>query len=631
MLRRTFLLSSAAGLALSTAGSSTSTTVDLGPAAQACTSLTGGFVGDRPYIVSHLLLPARLGIFDTAAGSLVKLAELPTGGGAWTSLVVDDQIFIGTHTVADLYRFDTATMTLHSLGRLPGATYVWDMSRTSDGKIFMGTYPDGKVWELDPASGAVRDVGVALAGQTYVRSITADATTVYAGLGAQARLIAIDRASGERRDITQPELTGESFVYQLTQTATHVVAGTHGTGLIAIIDKADPSKYRVVHPEGVITIGKMAASGDDVYFGAGDALWHLSLSTGTTTKVATTAGGDFITAVHIRGGTVAAFTNSATMSSYDVASASMSMVDFQALGMPKAPELPMSVQAHGGTHVYVGGHGGVEVHTPGRPGAASRFRVSGEVKAMTTAGRYLYLAMYPSGSIIAYDTVTRRMRTLGVIGHEQNRPGDIAYHPRRRQLLVASSPDYGKGGGALSVHDLDSGRLDVHRNIVTGHAILSVAVHPGRDLAYAGSDRAAVPTGSAAVAVFDLRTRTKTGEIVPVPGAPAIPCLAVFEDVLYGTTSKGVLFAVDTRTGAVLATATVAGGRVDLVAAGERLYAVSHQQVLRITPRTLAVEVVADGLAADPTSFPMITFDEESGALYVIGRRNLIQVRPSGG
>lgn len=432
MDRRSFIRSTAVtggvGLALSNTGvalaASPAPPVDLGPAALACNTLTGGFVGDRPYIVSHLLLPARLGLFDVAAGNVVNLTELPTGGGAWTSLVDGEQIFIGTHTVADLYRFDTTTMTLHSLGKLPGATYVWDMSRTPDGKIYLGTYPDGKVWELDQGTGAIRDLGVALAGQKYVRSIVADATTVYAGLGAQARLVAIDRASGDRRDITPPELTGESFVYQLTQTATHVVAGTHGTGQIAIIDKSDPSKYRVVHPEGVITIGKMAADGDaNVYFGAGDALWHLDLGTGVTRKVATTAAGDFISAVHIKGASVAAFTNSATMWTYDIASEAVTMVDFQALGMPKAPELPMSVQAHGGDKVYVGGHGGVEVHTLADPGRTTRFRVAGEAKAMTTVGRHLYLAMYPSGTIVSYDTVTRRTRTVATIGHEQNRPG----------------------------------------------------------------------------------------------------------------------------------------------------------------------------------------------------------------
>ncbi|GAA4995179.1 hypothetical protein [Actinopolymorpha pittospori] len=602
-------------------------TVDLGPAALACNTLSGGFVGDQPYIVSHLMLPARLGIFDAAAEHAVNLTELPTGGGAWASLADDTTIYIGTHTVADLYRFDTETMALDRLGNLPGATYVWDMCRTPDGKIYLGTYPDGKVWELDPATGAVRAVAVALPGQTYVRSIIADADTIYAGVGAQAHLVAIDRASGTAKDITPPELAGEAFVYQLAQTSTHVIAGTHGTGQIAIVDKSDPTSYRIVHPDGVITIGKMATDGNDVYFGAGYALWHLDLVTGTTTQLATTADGDFVTAVHVRGGKVVVFTNSATMWTYDIATAAMTMADLQAAGMPTAPELPQSVHSMFGRQAYVGGHGGVEVHEPARPEATSRIRIAGEAKAMTHVGRFLYIATYPSASIVRHDPATGQTTVVAMIGNEQNRPGDIAAHARRNLLLVASSPDYGKVGGALSILQLDTSELNVYRNLVEGHAHVSTAAHPSRDIGYVGTERPSGATASATVVSFDLATRRRIAEIVPVSGAVSILSLAVLGDVLYGTTNAGVLFAVDARSGAVLGTATIATARTGLVVADDRLFAVSHQRLVRVTPGSLATEVVVDGLTADPTSFPMLAYDH--GKLFTITGRNLLEVRPS--
>lgn len=639
MDRRTFLRTTAvaggAGMALSIGNPGADsaayadtgvTKIDLGPATLACSTLNGGFVGDKPYIVSHLLTPTRLGVFDAAAGRADSLTEIPTGGGAWAGLVDGTTIYIGTHTVADVYAFDTVKGALNRIGRVPGATYIWDMCQV-DGKIYLGTYPDGKVWELDLASGALRDLGVAVPGQTYVRSIVADATTIYAGVGSRARLVALDRSGGAPRDITPPELVEESFVYQLTQTATHVIAGTHGSGLIAIIDKSDPSSYRVVHPEGVITIGKMAAAGEgEVYFGAGDSLWHLDLDGGITRKVGVTAAGDFVTAVHIKNGKVVVFTNSATMWTYDPVSGAMNMADFQTMGMPTAPELPQSVAGHDGRRVYVGGHGGVELHDLANPGATTRIRLAGETKAMTTVGRHVYMATYPSGSIVRHDTKTGRTKVLAVIGNEQNRPGDTAYDARRRLLLVGSSPDYGKVGGALSIFNLDTHQLQVYRNVVEGHAIVSTATHVGRGRAYAGSERPTGSTASAAIAVLDSTSGRKYAEIVPVPNAASISSLVVVGEVLYGATNKGVLFAVDTGTGAVLATTTVATARVDLVVAGQRLYAVSHQRLLRITPRTLAVEVVVDGLATDPTSFPMLSYDKHNGALYTITGRNLLKV-----
>ncbi|ACQ81845.1 hypothetical protein Bcav_3603 [Beutenbergia cavernae DSM 12333] len=638
MNRRTFLRTAAAvapvlgGVSMvapSAAGlgvAPTATTVDLGPAASTCNTLTGGFVGDRPYIVSHLLQPARVGVFDAGATELVSLTDLPTGGGAWASVVDGDAVYIGTHTVADLYRLDTAASALTHLGSIPGATYVWDMSRAPDGMLYLGTYPDGKVWEYDPATGALRDLGVAVAGEKYVRSVVADETTVYAGVGAHARLVAIDRATGEKQDITPAELVGESFVYQLTQTATHVIAGTHGTGQIAIVAKDDPADYRIAHPDGVITIGKMAAaSADEVYFAAADAVWHLSVATGETTQVAGTSPGDFVAALHVRGGTVVAFTNTAEMWTYDIATQSLTRSDLEAAGMPPAPELPQSVRAHDAERVYVGGHGGVEVHTLDEPGVTHRIELSGEAKSIAAHGPYLYLAMYPSGSLVRLDTRDERTRTLAVIGHEQNRPNDLTLDPRRRLLLAATSPDYGRVGGTLAIYDLESSDLDVHRDIVVGHAIVSTAVHVGHGLAFAGSERPTTAQ-SATVAVLDLATREKVGELVPVPGAASIPHLLVHDGVLYGTTNAGVLFAADPRTGEVTATAEVAKGRVDLVSAGDALYAVSHQRLMRITPGTLEVDVVVDSLAADPTSFPMVAYDEEDGRLYTITGRNLVQV-----
>lgn len=601
-------------------------TENLGPATMAATTLSGGFVGEHAFIVSHLLLPARLGIFDVATATTVHLEELPTGGGAWATVTDGNTIYIGTHTVADLYSFDATTRTLRHHHRIPGATYIWDMCQTADGMIYAGSYPDGKVWEFDPRTGGLQDFGVVVPGETYTRSIIADETTVYAGLGSHARLVAIDRVSRSKRDITPPEFLGESFVYQLTQTDTHIIAGTHGTGLIAMISKADPTDYRIVHPENVVTIGKMAVLGSTVYFGAGDALWSLDLNSGVTTKLGIPAAGDFVTALRIHGGAVVVFTNSATMWSYDPASGSMTGFDFQAAGMPPAPELPQSIACHAGHRVYVAGHGGVEVHDLMQPGRRSRIRVSGEAKAMTTVGRDLYLAMYPSATIVRYDPVTGKTAQVAAIGNEQNRPGDMVYEPRRRSLLVASSPDYGRIGGALSIHDTRTGRMNVYRNLVEGQPLVSVAVHSGLGLAYVGSEKPTGSTSPAAIAVFDLDRRRKTVEFVPISGAAAIPHLVVLNDILYGTTSTGTLFAADARTGEVLRTATVATRRVDLIVADGILYGVSHQRLFRIAPGDLTLEVVVNGLATDAASFPMLAHDADNADLFTIAQRDLLRV-----
>lgn len=598
-------------------------TIDLGPATLACTTLSGGFVGDHPYIVSHLLKPVRLGVFTPAADGIVDLVEIPSGGGAWASLVDGERIFIGTHTVADLYVFDTAAHRLDKLGSPSGATYIWDMTRTPDGSIFLGTYPDGKIWEYRATDDVFVDHGVAVEGQAYVRSIVADETTIYAGVGAQAHLIAEDRATGTRSDITPTEFRGEAFVYQLTQTDTHVIAGTSGSGLIAIISKTDPADYRLVEPDSGTTIGKMDADGDDLYYGAGDSLWHLDIATGNVESVGVTAGGDFVTGVTIRDATVAVFTNSATLWTYDRASGSKTAADLQAAGMPPAPDLPQSI-AVGHDSVFVGGHGGLEVHDRTGSEPSERVRVGGEIKAMQAVRGVVYLAMYPSATIIAYDVANGTTETIATIGHAQNRPGDMAHHRRRQMLLVPTSPGYGQLGGALTMLSLRTRELDVYRDLIEGHALVSVAAHERRDLAYVGSAAPDASSGPATVAIFDLATHARVGTLVPDSNALSIPSLIVLQDELFGTTNGGVLFKIDIGTGKLIDTSEIADARVDLTISDGQLFAVDHQRLMRIDPATLSSATVVDDLAADPTSFPMAATDGSD--IFTITGRNLLRV-----
>ncbi|WP_176731725.1 hypothetical protein [Micromonospora rhizosphaerae] len=77
--------------------------------------------------------------------------------------------------------------------------YIWALDTAPDGVGYGGTYPGGRVFSYDPTTGTQRDYGVAVPGEQYVRSIAVDETTIYAGVGSHAHLIAIDRATGAKR------------------------------------------------------------------------------------------------------------------------------------------------------------------------------------------------------------------------------------------------------------------------------------------------------------------------------------------------------------------------------------------------------------------------------------------------
>jgi hypothetical protein len=208
---------------------------------------------------------------------------------------------------------------------------------------------------------------------------------------------------------------------------------------------------------------------------------------------------------------------------------------------------------------------------------------------------------------------------LATIGHDQIRPRDMEYVRGDGLLAIGTQPQYGKLGGALALSALDTGSLDVYRDVVQDQSIASVASVHG--VVYLGSEIYG-GTGSTPVAkeghlaAFDLATRRKLWEIAPVPGAPGIDHLAVVGDRIYGTTSRGTLFVVDRRTHAVLATERAGAGEVDLAVKNHVVYGINRQELFWIDPETFAKHVVADGLGADPFAFPQLATDRSATIVH---------------
>ncbi|MET8299498.1 hypothetical protein ABZW02_36965, partial [Streptomyces sp. NPDC005180] len=106
------------------------------------------------------------------------------------------------------YRFDPATGSVTLIGTVgPAGGFVWCLTTAPDGTVYAGTYPRGEVWEYSPATGVLRNLGVARPGEQYVRAIAADDRFVYAGTLPLGHIVAYDRATGAKQSIT-PEPYG---------------------------------------------------------------------------------------------------------------------------------------------------------------------------------------------------------------------------------------------------------------------------------------------------------------------------------------------------------------------------------------------------------------------------------------
>jgi hypothetical protein len=584
--------------------------------------------GERAFLVSRGLAPATLGVYDIDARRVVDNIELPAGDGGWGATIAGSDVYVGTYgSTADMHRVNPETGQVRQVARLDGDTFVWDLATAPDGAVIGGSSPSGRVFAYDPATDALRDYGRAHEGEMYVRSVAADESTIFAGTGTHAHLVAVDRQTGAKTDILPPELAGESWVYDLTVTDDYVVAGTEPNGMLAVIDRNDPSSYSVVDT-GTRTVDQVTVADGAVWFSTrtDGALHRYDLGSREVRTVATPSPNEETRLVAVRGGQVFGVSGSGGSWYVDASSGASELIDLQDAGLRAGPEGVQSLAAQDG-RVFVGGHWALTVHDTDR-GTSQRYRLSGEPKAMTTVGSRLYFAEYPGATLSAWSPRGGYKR-LAQLAELQNRPRDVHYDPRSKLLLVASMAEYGFLDGALTLYDTRTGQTAGYRGIVDDQTINAVATHG--TTAYVATQTSASgidpTTTEAKIAAFDLRTRRVAWETVPLLGVRTIRHLAYFDGLLYGTAGDRV-FAFDPATRRVVRSAAVPGAGGEIKAWHGSLFAVTPDRIMKLEPRTLTSTVVADCLGAQWFNEPNLAIDAARDVAYTVAGRRVARAFP---
>ncbi|MEV6968662.1 hypothetical protein AB0M47_26455 [Hamadaea sp. NPDC051192] len=606
------------------------TVTDLGPASEV-TSVNGAeLIDGTVYTATGGVSPTIVGAYSLDKQTVDRRYELPTGGGAWATAAVGTDLYVGTYTPGDLYRIDTTSTTVTKVASVAPDSFIWALAASPDGKLYGGTYPSGRVVEYDPATGKLRDYGAAVAGEQYVRSIAVDATTIYAGVGSHAHLIAIDRVTGAKREILPAAYADRTFVATLALENGILAAGLSATGTMLLIDTADPTRYEVVQTaDNYVTAIAVDSARNDVYFGTrpSGTLRKYDRDTGELSTLAIPYDGAafgriFVTGDKLRG----VVTN--TVVTYDLTTGELSGVDLTQAGMPPAPELAMAI-ATDGPRVYVSGKAGVQVHDL-VAGTSERRFLPGEAKAMTPIGGDIWMSVYTLAYLFEMAPEGDPAR-VAAIGHDQTRPLDAVYSPSDKLLVVGTEPEYGRYGGAVALYDPRTGALDAYRDVLTDQSVRSVTVKHGT--AYLGGSinngfGTTPRTTEAHLAGFDLATRTKTWDIVPVPGATQIVSLIATGNRVFGLTETGVLFAVDPARRTVVATTTVASGQGRMVQVGGVFYGTSGKDVWRFDPATMTATTFVAGLNAQwYGGSALLTASPDGSALYALRGRNLVRIQ----
>lgn len=273
-----------------TAEAGTTTVTDLGPGLVQFSLMSGLMVGDTVYIGSRNLNPSRVIGFHLPSRKVVSHTELDAGPEPSIQALAADPtgryLYIGVLLKADqgkpnLYRWDLTTPDepAVAVGRTEDRD-IRDLAVAPDGMVYaVGGMPDKPpvLWEYDPATGTVVNLGTPDPNATLARAVAATRSTVFFGAGSilaggggasKASLYAYDRATRTFTSVVPKEMEKDPSLRELAVIGGNLVVGTSGgvdPAKFAVMDLADLSQYTVVTTQGK-TVKSFSADADRIYF-----------------------------------------------------------------------------------------------------------------------------------------------------------------------------------------------------------------------------------------------------------------------------------------------------------------------------------------------------------------------------
>lgn len=604
-----------------------------GPASVDATIQSAAVIDDVLYVVSRNVQPARLGAFDLTSEELVVHEELPKGhSGAHMSIgTAGRDLYVNLHGSRALYRFDTETEELTLVDHVPGddGAPPFGVGTDTEGQVYVGTR-NAELYCYDPASTSL-DLVTEVPGDLPVQRVVPQGDTVFVSAGPRAALFAVDPATGEVDAIDLPELEGERIFKFVDASADWLVVGSTPNANIAILDRADFEDYQVFqpNPETGKTIQTLRIVEDSAYFhamtftdrGRSIPLYRVDLRTASLTKLCTLSGRTNPVGLFVRDRPLVVPKQSLSQGRGDPIvhvegpEDGADIVDLQAGGFPPRPEPPQSLTVSDDGPI-VGAHAKLSFHDLD---ASERWGVgmTGEPKAPLVVDDRLYLASYPGALIQRYDFDREEPTVVTKIGHEQNRPRDLAYHPGRESIVVGTHPVEGFLGGALAEYVPATDELTVDRHIVEDHSVSTVlprgdSVVVGTEIPTNAQYRAMDLPDTAVLVGWDPAERRVRWRLAPVEGAKTFKTLIERGGLVYGYTPTGAIFEVDPAAPEVTRTLSLPAGGGSLVEHGGEIYGVTEERLFRLDVADWTTTTLRDDFGGNWFNWPMIVTDGAS-------------------
>ncbi|GAA3404911.1 hypothetical protein ACFFNY_27855 [Paenibacillus hodogayensis] len=157
---------------------------------------------------------------------------------------------------------------------MPGATYAHSAATTIDNKIYMGTYPNGYLFQYTPGAASPVNLGKAISDATYVLALTPGSTAgkVYGGTYPKSGVFKYETSPGFYTFAPHPFFAGSEYTYSIAYDSPNNVlyAGTGGiTAQITRLENSSGQRNDNLIPASVVgtdtAVDKLSYSGGKVF------------------------------------------------------------------------------------------------------------------------------------------------------------------------------------------------------------------------------------------------------------------------------------------------------------------------------------------------------------------------------
>ncbi|GIP37881.1 hypothetical protein J31TS4_11610 [Paenibacillus sp. J31TS4] len=439
--------------------------------------------------------PGVLNVIDIEDYKLLRSIPIAPSESSWAHTVAPDgTLFLAADGGgARLWSYSPVTHVATQVAQFDGQSVPNSITTDEQGRVYVGTYPGGKVYQYDPATKQTKDYGRMIGNmdQEYVRSIAYQGGNIYAGT-AHKQIVRVNLATGEKTDIAVPlqAKVKNDTVYDLDTIDDRYLFAryTDGSGVPGegyLYDTLTQA-WLDVELQNVTGLHETDSLNGKIYYMSDKKLKTFDLQTHAVELTGMEYGTGLRGADWVEIPNNPAFPGKTLVTvRYDGG------VTLMNIETKKVHEYPPIVPGLPGVVNRVASVSPTQLITTGSQARSSLVNLSdkttqpfsiGQADSVYPIGNKVYLGVYPEGSLHEYDLTqspgASNPKKLAVLGDDQERLVNMTEGGGK--LYISTISGYGTLGGSLTVYDPATGETRVHRNVVRNQSVLSTAYLDGK-------------------------------------------------------------------------------------------------------------------------------------------------------